>query len=72
MFLTFILLSGFTAFSLNYIQKVPTDTVVDFSCEAITTLHVCSNNNSQLSRCDENLIKILEKNTKTPVTCEVS
>lgn len=70
-FLMFILSCGFTAFSFNFINKLPTQAVVNLSCDATTALQdICSNNDTQLPRCDDNLSKLLN-NTSESVKCQV-
>lgn len=70
MFLTFVLLNGLTAFSLQFIQKVPTEAVANLSCDTTTVLNVCSNNDDRLSQCDDSLFKLL-RNSEEPVECQL-
>lgn len=51
-FLTFILLSGVTAFSLMFVPEIPLKTTAELNCHDITYLNVCSKDNLSLSKCD--------------------
>lgn len=70
MFLTFVLLCGLTAFSLKFIQKIPTEAVANLSCDTITALNVCSNDDNRLSQCDDSLLKLI-LNSAEPIECQV-
>jgi len=70
MFLAFVLLCGLTAFSLKFIQKIPTEAVANLSCGTTTVLNVCSNDDDRLSQCDDSLFKLI-KNSAEPIECQV-
>lgn len=70
MFLAFVLTCGLTAFALNFIQKLPTETAAILSCNTTTVLNVCSNVAGQLPECDDSLSKLLTNNSGS-ITCQV-
>jgi len=70
MFLVFVLLCGISAFALKFVQKIPTETIASLSCDTITALNVCSNNDDQLPQCDDSLFKLIKNNAK-PIECQV-
>lgn len=70
-FLTFILLSGLTAFSLMFVPEIPLETTAELSCNAVTYLNVCTEDNSSLSnKCD--VERLLNHNSDDFVGCEVN
>lgn len=56
-FLTFILLSGLTGFSLMFVPEIPLETSAEFSCHDLSYLHVCNYDNSLSSNCVSKRIK---------------
>ncbi|CAI6371698.1 unnamed protein product [Macrosiphum euphorbiae] len=70
MFLAFVLSCGLTAFSLNFIQKIPTEAAANLSCGNTTVLNVCSNDDDRLSQCDDSLLKLI-KNIAEPIECQL-
>jgi len=56
-FAIFILGSGLSAFALNFAEKLPTEAVVDLTCDKKTFLNICQKNESHPSQCDDNLPK---------------
>jgi len=70
MFLAFVLLCGLTAFSLKFIQKIPTEAVANLSCDTKIVLNVCSNDDDRLSQCDDSLLKLI-LNSAEPIECQV-
>jgi len=68
-FLTFILLSGLTAFSLMFVPEIPFNTTVEFNCHDVTFLNVCPENNEPLSKCS---IKRVKENVGDQFGCEVN
>jgi len=71
MFLAFVLTCGLTAFALNFIQKLPTETTAILSCNTTTVLDVCSNVAGKLPECDDSLSELLT-NSSESITCQVS
>lgn len=67
-FLTFILLSGLTAFSLMFVPELPFNTTVEFNCHDVTYLNVCPENNVPLSKCS---IKRVKENVGDQFGCEL-
>ncbi|VVC36464.1 Major facilitator superfamily domain,Major facilitator superfamily associated domain [Cinara cedri] len=72
-FLTVIMLSGLSIFSMQFIEKLPTETAAILNCSNLTTvLTVCSNTKGlRLAPCDDRLSKRLS-NVSEPVTCQLS
>lgn len=71
MFLTVILLIGFAAFSLNFVEKLPTEVAGNLHCGETTVLKICSNNDEELPYCDASLAKRIKMKT-VPIGCQVS
>jgi len=69
-FLTFILLSGLTAFSLMFVPEIPLDTTVELNCNTFTYLNVCSKDNVPLSNCSTQ--RVMESIGDNLVGCEVN
>lgn len=69
-FLTFILGSGFSAFALNYIGRVPTQKSVNLSCNKTTSLDFRSQNDSFMPKFDDKQLKLFKNNTE-PIECQV-
>lgn len=69
-FLTFVLASGIGAFSLIFVEKLPTEAIANLICGSTTVLNVCSNKDRILPQCDNSLFKFL-KNNSEPVKCQV-
>lgn len=69
-FLTFVLASGIGAFSLMFVEKLPTEAVANLICGSTTVLNVCSNKDRLLPQCDNSLFKFLKSNSE-PVKCQV-
>lgn len=71
LFLTTVLTSGLTGFSLIFLQKLPTEAVVNLGCDMTSTVvNVCSNIDNTLPQCDDSLPEITINDTD-PVTCRV-
>lgn len=56
-FLTFILLSGLTAFSLMFVPSMPLDSSVELNCNSATYLNVCPEDDLSLSNCSSKRVK---------------
>ncbi|KAL5233970.1 hypothetical protein ACI65C_001380 [Semiaphis heraclei] len=56
-FLTFILLSGLTAFSLMFVPSIPLDSSVELNCNSATYLNVCPEDDLSLSNCSSKRVK---------------
>lgn len=70
-FLTFILLSGLTVFSLMFVPEVPLDTTVELNCNTATYLNVCNEDNTSLSnKCNAN--RVLNYTSDNLIGCEVN
>lgn len=72
LFLTCVLGCGLAAFSFNFVQKLPSQTIVHFSCdEATTTLNIPLKNDGAALKCaDDDLSKLLITSAE-PVECQV-
>lgn len=71
-FLTFILLSGLTAFSFMFVPEIQLETTVELNCHDETFLNVCIEDYSSLSnKC--NAKRVLDQNMDNNfIGCEVN
>jgi len=69
-FLTFILLTGLTAFALMFVPEIPLETTAELYCNDVTYLNVCAKENSSLSKCDSK--RVMELHDKRYIKCEVN
>lgn len=67
LFLTFVLSCGLTAFLLNFVEKTPSENVVDLNCDKSLSMNVCTNKQYQ---CDDSLYKVVEHKNEA-ITCKV-
>jgi len=69
-FLTFILLTGLTAFGLMFVPEIPLETTAELYCKDVTYLNVCAKENSSLSKCDS--IRVMELHNGGLIKCQVN
>lgn len=71
-FLTLILLSALTSFSLMFVPEIPLESIADLNCHDITYLNVCPKDKSS-SKCDiKRVSEDISSKSDNLVTCEVS
>lgn len=72
LFLTFILITALTSFSLMFIPEIPLESTAELNCHELTYLNVCPEDKS-MSKCDiERVHERISKKSEDLVTCEVS
>lgn len=72
LFLTFILLTALTAFSLMFVPEIPLESTAELNCHDITYLNVCRKDKS-LSKCDiQRVLEHTSNKSENLVKCEVS
>lgn len=73
MFLTFILLSGLTAFSIIFVPQIPFETTTELSCSSLLFLNVCpeapNNKQSTIPICRGQ--RVMNDRSERLVACEV-
>jgi len=68
-FLTFILLSGLTAFSFMFVPEIPLGPTVELNCHDATYMNVCPEDNVPLSKCS---IQRVKENIGDTFGCQVN
>lgn len=71
MFLTFILLTGLTGFSLMFVPEIPLEITAELDCNIETFLNVCLNTTSK-SRCNTQRVMSSVEDVKCQVNIYVS
>lgn len=70
-FLSFILLTGFTAFALLFVPEVPLlQNSIELNCHDATYLNVCPRDNISLSKCEAK--RVMSYLHKSLINCEVN
>lgn len=72
LFLTFILITALTSFSLMFVPEISLESTAELNCHDLTYLNVCPKDNP-LSKCDiERVHERISKKSEDLVTCDVS
>lgn len=73
LFLTSVFGCGLAAFLFNFVQKLPSETVVNLSCDQTTTsLDICAKEEGALLKCvNDDMSKLLRTSAKS-IECQVS